>query len=147
LEGPGKDDKDAACVKTKNSISPSCGIYYYEVTIISSGRDGFIGIGLCTKEMTYSCLPGWVEDSFGYHGDDGNCFQKSGKGNKYGPSFATGDVIGCCLNFIDQTCFFTKNGVHLGIAFSNISFDEKRPYFPCVGMRTPGEVVKANFGG
>ena len=33
---------------------------------------------------------------------------------RYGPKFTTGDVIGCCVNFLDHTCFYTKNGKKLG---------------------------------
>uniref|UniRef100_A0A8C9FTY0 CRA domain-containing protein n=1 Tax=Pavo cristatus TaxID=9049 RepID=A0A8C9FTY0_PAVCR len=32
----------------------------------------------------------------------------------YGPTFTTGDVIGCCVNLINNTCFYTKNGHSLG---------------------------------
>jgi len=35
-------------------------------------------------------------------------------GCSYGPTFTTGDVVGCCLNFGDMTCFYTKNGAKLG---------------------------------
>ena len=38
-------------------------------------------------------------------------------GQAYGPTFTTGDVIGCGLNLMDGSCFYTKNGHHLGIAF------------------------------
>lgn len=57
---------------------------------------------------------GWDKKSYGYHGDDGNSFCCSGQGQSYGPTFTTGDVIGCCINMIEKTCFFTKNGINLG---------------------------------
>ena len=37
-------------------------------------------------------------------------------GQPYGPTFTTGDVIGCCINLVNNTCFYTKNGTHLGQA-------------------------------
>ncbi|KAF3857796.1 hypothetical protein F7725_010997 [Dissostichus mawsoni] len=77
-------------------------------------------------------LPGWDKHSYGYHGDDGHSFCSSGTGQPYGPTFTTGDVIGCCVNLINNTCFYTKNGHSLGIAFTDLP--------------TPGEVVDANFG-
>lgn len=64
--------------------------------------------------MSLSRLPGWEKNSFGYHGDDGCAFQSSGTGSAYGPTFSTGDVIGCCWNMMDNTVFYTKNGVNLG---------------------------------
>lgn len=62
----------------------------------------------------FCSLSGWDKNSYGYHGDDGNSFCSSGTGQPYGPTFTTGDVIGCCVNLIENTCFYTKNGVNLG---------------------------------
>ena len=62
-------------------------------------------------------LPGWDKNSYGYHGDDGHSFRSSGTGQQYGPTFTTGDVIGCGINLVDGSCFYTKNGHHLGVAF------------------------------
>lgn len=64
--------------------------------------------------MTVFQLLGWEKNSYGYHGDDGHSFCSSGNGKPYGPTFTTGDVIGCGVNLIDNTCFYTKNGVNLG---------------------------------
>ena len=119
-QGPGKTHKDAASVRTDYPIPPACGIYYYEVKIVSKGRDGYMGIGLSKSEVQLSRLPGWDKNSYGYHGDDGHSFCCSGTGQNYGPTFTTGDVIGCCLNLIENTCFYTKNGYNLGIAFRDL---------------------------
>lgn len=67
--------------------------------------------------MTFS---GWDKHSYGYHGDDGHSFCSSGTGQPYGPTFTTGDVIGCGVNLIDNTCFYTKNGHNLGVAFTDL---------------------------
>jgi hypothetical protein len=40
-------------------------------------------------------------------------FKGSGGGTAYGPTFTTGDVIGCCVNFHSGTVFYTKNGLRL----------------------------------
>ena len=61
-------------------------------------------------------LIGWKSISWGYHGDDGN-FYCSGEGKIYGPSFTTGDTIGCCLNLMNNMIFYAKNGIHLGIYY------------------------------
>ncbi|KAL1915773.1 uncharacterized protein VTP21DRAFT_6532 [Calcarisporiella thermophila] len=142
-KGCGKEDQDAAAVRANYSMPSQCGLFYYEVEILSKGRDGYIGIGFCTGNVKLDRLPGWEPNSWGYHGDDGCSFNSSGQGRKYGPCFTTGDIIGCGVNFMDNTAFYTKNGVHLGIAFKNLS---NSPLFPSVGLRTPGELVEANFG-
>ncbi len=58
----------------------------------------------------------------GYHDNDGKLFCCSETGEPYGPIFTTGDTIGCCLNFINNTVFYTKNGVHLGNYYTNTNF-------------------------
>ncbi|KAG8442368.1 hypothetical protein GDO86_011241 [Hymenochirus boettgeri] len=141
-KGHGKTSKDAASVRSTHPIPAACGIFYFEVKIISKGRDGYMGIGLSTQGVNLNRLPGWDKHSYGYHGDDGHSFCSSGTGQPYGPTFTTGDVIGCCVNLIDNTCFYTKNGHSLGIAFTDLPPN----LYPTVGLQTPGEVVDANFG-
>ncbi|XP_078224454.1 ran-binding protein 9 isoform X1 [Callithrix jacchus] len=140
--GHGKTPKDAASVRATHPIPAACGIYYFEVKIVSKGRDGYMGIGLSAQGVNMNRLPGWDKHSYGYHGDDGHSFCSSGTGQPYGPTFTTGDVIGCCVNLINNTCFYTKNGHSLGIAFTDLPPN----LYPTVGLQTPGEVVDANFG-
>jgi hypothetical protein len=52
--------------------------------------------------------------SYGYHGDDGMLYTQGGSGVEYGAAFESNDVIGCCINLIDNTFFFTRNGSKLG---------------------------------
>lgn len=138
-----KNDKQAASARATHPIPQSCQLYYFEISIISKGREGYMGIGLSGNNFSLCKLPGWVEKSYGYHGDDGHAFHGEGTGKKYGPTFATGDIIGCGYNLIDQTCFYTKNGLNLGVAFTNLP---NEPLYPTVGLKTPGEEVEANFG-
>ncbi|CAF4788753.1 unnamed protein product [Pieris macdunnoughi] len=138
----GKTHKDAASVRATHPIPAACGLYYFEVRIVSKGRDGYMGIGLSAHGVNMNRLPGWDKHSYGYHGDDGHSFCSSGTGQPYGPTFTTGDVIGCGVNLVDNTCFYTKNGHHLGIAFRGLPAN----LYPTVGLQTPGEVVDANFG-
>ncbi|KAJ3332208.1 Ran-binding protein 9 [Blyttiomyces sp. JEL0837] len=143
--GPGSDDIHAASIRANHPIPPQCGIYYFEVTVISKGRDGWMGIGLCEKDVDLNRLPGWDPKSWGYHGDDGYSFESSGRGKSYGPTYTTGDIIGCCINFRTMNISYTKNGLDIGVAFKNIK--PTSSLFPVVGMRTPGEILEANFGG
>ncbi|XP_028391948.1 uncharacterized protein LOC114516621 [Dendronephthya gigantea] len=141
-KGVGRTHKDAAAVRTSHPIPASCGLYYFEIKIISKGRDGYMGIGLSAFGVSLNRLPGWEKMSYGYHGDDGNSFSSSGTGKPYGPTFTTGDVIGCGVNMIDNTAFYTKNGIKLGTAFTDLP----AKLYPSVGLQTPGEIVDANFG-
>ena len=75
-----------------------------------------IGVGLVGTNTSLSRLPGMDGISYGYHADDGKTFTSSLNGCKYGPPFSTGDVVGCCLNSVDHTVFFTLNGAKLGLS-------------------------------
>lgn len=142
-KGVGKGHKDAAAVRATHPIPPGCLLYYYEIKIISKGRDGYMGIGLAAQGVNMQRLPGWDKHSYGYHGDDGHSFNSSGTGQPYGPTFTTGDIIGCGYNLVEGSCFYTKNGLNLGIAFPDLP---NVPLYPTVGLQTPGEEVEANFG-
>jgi len=88
--------------------------------IIDNFNFRYMGIGLSASGVNMNRLPGWDKHSYGYHGDDGHSFCSSGTGQPYGPTFTTGDFIGCGINLVDNTCFYTKNGHHLGIAFTDL---------------------------
>eukprot|EP00128_Syssomonas_multiformis_P017080 Colp12_sorted_trinity150504_noHs@2266 len=142
-KGQGKDDTQAAAVRANHPIPSACGVYYYEVRVIDKGRDGYIGIGVCAPSCPLSQLPGWGKNSYGYHGDDGSAFSSSGHGNPFGPTYSSGDIVGCGVNFLDQTIFYTKNGNWIGVCFKDV----KQPtLYPTVGLRTPGEILHTNFG-
>uniref|UniRef100_A0A1A9VGL5 Ran-binding proteins 9/10 homolog n=1 Tax=Glossina austeni TaxID=7395 RepID=A0A1A9VGL5_GLOAU len=140
--GVGKPQNEAASVRTAHPIPPACGIYYFEVKIISKSKNGYMGIGLTAKQFRMNRLPGCDKESYGYHGAEGNSFSSAGHAQSYGPTFTTGDVIGCCVNFVNNTCFYTKNGIDLGIAFRDLP----SKLYPTVGLQAPGEEVDANFG-
>ncbi|XP_064398306.1 ran-binding protein 10-like isoform X2 [Halichondria panicea] len=143
-KGSGKNHKDAASVRVSHPIPAACGVYYFEVKIISKGRDGYIGIGLSSSGVNLNRLPGWEKNSYGYHADDGCVFSSTGTGQKYGPTFSTGDVVGCGFNLVDHSIFFTKNGITLGTAFTDVSANLN--LYPMVGLQTPGEIIEGNFG-
>lgn len=56
--GHGKSHKDAASVRATHPIPSACGIYYFEVKIISKGRDGYMGVGLSAQGVNMNRLPG-----------------------------------------------------------------------------------------
>ena len=77
-------------------------------------------------------LPGWERNSYGYHADDGCVYCSSATGQTYGPVFTTGDVVGCGLNLVSRSIFFTKNGINLGTATSDLPVRYKVVVCVCV---------------
>lgn len=69
---------------------------YFEVTVMNPGEKTTIGIGLADPDVFPATkqMPGWVDHSYGYHGDDGRKFGR-GKTDSIWPIWADGDVIGC----------------------------------------------------
>ena len=109
--GPSKlSDHEAAATRSDHPMPSQCGIYYYEVNIIAKGKEGMIGIGFSGATASLEKLPGWEPDSWAYHGDDGKSFCCQPQGKPYGPTFTSGDVVGCGVNFMTGCGFFTKNG-------------------------------------
>ncbi|GAA6006258.1 hypothetical protein JCM11491_002086 [Sporobolomyces phaffii] len=160
-------DRDAAAVRANAPVPSETGVYYFEVEILNKGVSGYIGIGLSHRSVSLSRLPGWESLSYGYHADDGRAFCSQGTGEPFGPTFTTGDVVGCGVDWTDAggergkrerdgskkgkekskergsgRVFYTKNGVFIGYAFSNLS----GKLYPTIGLRTPNESVRVNFG-
>ncbi|EIN13456.1 SPRY-domain-containing protein [Punctularia strigosozonata HHB-11173 SS5] len=147
FHGPSSSgERDAAAARTNHPIPAACGVYYFEVEIVSKGAKGHISIGFSAAEVRLSRLPGWEQRSWGYHGDDGYSFAAEKSGTKYGPTFGTGDVIGCGIDFSTQRAFYTKNGAFLGAVFDGVGRDPTVELYPSVGLRHAGEAVRANFG-
>lgn len=145
-KGFGRSDEDAAAIRTNSFIPNHLFLFYFEIKILSIGKKGFIGVGLCGKNEGLNRLPGWEKNSLGYHGDDGFIFQNSGTGTPYGPRYVKNDVIGLCLNFYEKSVFFTKNGLGLGLAFVRLDQNFLNEMYPLIGLRTKEETIIANFG-
>ena len=107
-----------------------------------------------------------AQDSYGYRGEDGKVFRVTGpplspasrldadalaaarRGTKleHFEQFSTNDVVGCGVVWAAQEIFFTKNGRLLGTAFAGVPGLRGPDLYPTVGLHSPGEVVRVNFG-
>lgn len=105
-----------------------------------------VAVGLATKSFELKRLPGWDNDSYGYHGDDGAIFH--GRGRQlatYGPSFGASDTVGCGIDYESRSIFFTLNGKYQGTAFSGVDLTEGQVLYPTVGIDAAVNVT-FNFG-
>jgi len=107
-----------------------------------------VAVGVAMESFhVHSRMPGWDRQSFGYHGDDGGIFHSSGGMLKpYGPKFGPGDTIGCGIDYISKTIFYTLNGEFLGDAFGNIDKNIlQTDLYPVVGLDS-NSPIHLNFG-
>jgi hypothetical protein len=161
--GGAKSQDEAAAVRANFPMPKACGIFYFEITVLSRTKDlSCIGIGFCSPKASLSRAPGWEAESWGYHGDDGIACAATSQGKTFGPRFNREDVIGCGVNFRTGVAFFTKNGVHLGKtteSFRNhCEIDTTRApgdafhgikasnLYPTVGLKKANEHLRVNFG-
>lgn len=117
-------------------------LYYFEIYVKNAGAKGQIAIGFTTEGFHMRRQPGWEANSFGYHGDDGLLYRGHGKGEAFGPTYSTGDVVGGGINYTSHEFFFTKNGQVVG----TVEKDVKGRLYPTIAVHSQYEEVIVNFG-
>lgn len=111
-----------------------------------------VGIGFCTLGGAVIEFPGWrpLDDarsarSWGYHGDDGGFFT-SASGDSwattYGTRYRAGDTVGCGVDLVARTLWFTHNGKKLEHTFSDV----QGRLFPLLGLKDAVQ-LRTNFKG
>ena len=56
--GTGKNHKDAGSVRSTHPIPAACGVFYFEIKVITKGRYGNIGLGVTAEKTSLKRLPG-----------------------------------------------------------------------------------------
>ncbi|KAL4937616.1 hypothetical protein BDV06DRAFT_202514 [Aspergillus oleicola] len=89
--------------------------FYFEVEIIACKTD-CLGIGFGYQKCELHRMPGWDDNTWGLHADDGGLFHGYGWPREADDdwTYTTGDVIGCCIDSAQRKATFTKNGIGLG---------------------------------
>lgn len=136
-----KKKKNTQSVRSTLPFPDSMILSYFEVEILDIGQKKTICIGISDKNFPLNSQPGTEENSYGLLSDGKKHVEKS-KGEFFSEGFTQHDIIGCGILFSSQEVFYTKNGVFLGAAFRKIS----GVYFPTIGLHSPGERVRVNFG-
>ena len=118
------------------------GQFYFEICVENTGQDSVIAVGICTRSSRLDQFPGWAQNSFGYHGDDGNIYCESGSPT-YRPEkpFKPGCLIGVLLDFNKSTLTFSREKKEVQIIQLQ-SRHMNQDYYPCVGNRSPGAVMR-----
>ncbi|KAF9410272.1 hypothetical protein BGZ94_001713 [Podila epigama] len=135
----------SASVTANHPINPKSGVFYFEIMIDRFKGNSAMSIGISSKQLRKNCQVGWDLNSWGYHSDDGFLYFGNGKQNiAYEYGYAEGDTVGCGVNFLEKTVFFTLNGDMLGVAFKFLK--DSIPLYPAIGLSQAGTEINANFG-
>ena len=73
--------------------------HYFEMSLLSSGKEGWFAIGLARITYPLYRHPGWNAGSVGYHADNGHLYKARGHGEPFGPTCTEGDTMGCGIDF------------------------------------------------
>jgi hypothetical protein len=156
--------QDEPClIRANHFIPPACGLFYFEVHVISAPAQSALAIGVCTRGAhREGYLPGQEKHSqqqqsatttlivctYGYESSKGQKLAGTIEGERYGPAWGSGDVIGCCVDYMNDCINFTKNGSNLGVAFQGCGLGEgfRGNMFPCIGLSQQGQCIEVNFG-
>ncbi|KAL5255108.1 hypothetical protein ACHWQZ_G014520 [Mnemiopsis leidyi] len=143
--------QDKLDIEGKSNFSTCCantaltkGKWMYEVLLLSRG---IMQLGWTTPSsfanFTTQEGVGDTENSFAF---DGKRIKKWNKGAiDYGEEWNVGDVIGCCIDLDIGEVSYYRNGVSLGVAFSNVKTGTNYAYFPAVSLSFE-EHIRINFG-
>lgn len=138
---------DYLVTKTDNSIPINVGVFYFETKILSVTNNNLknnsdVTIGFMNSSLVnVSKMPGLEVGSYGFNGSDGSIICSQSTSKKYNCKFGQGDIVGCGINFATKSIFYTKNGVYLGVAFTDIN----KSLTPIIGLKN-GNSVSSNFG-
>lgn len=139
-------------VVSNHPISAGSERYYFEIEVVSAERppdkedaELAYSVGLTTLPAKLKQFPGYNNPgarTWAWHGDDGSTGANSYNPKQYGGGpYEVGSVIGCGVDFVEKTIFYTKNGEKLPTIFEDVA----GRLFPVVGIM--GKVVlRANFG-
>ncbi|KAJ3438741.1 ran-binding protein m [Anaeramoeba flamelloides] len=117
---------------------------YFEVTTVGKMKCN-ISVGLIelTKSDRQPQKPGQSSHSYGFLPKNGLIVYSSKAQEYCTPNLTSGDVIGVCIDFEQHHIFFTRNGVHLGVAFQKVY----GRLYPILGNPTSYEKVTLNLKG
>eukprot|EP00250_Pteridium_aquilinum_P015144 c22406_g1_i1 orf=516-4535(+) len=137
-------ESQAAFSSVRSNACISRGKWMYEVTLETAGIQQ---LGWATRSCKFTREEG-VGDSTDSYAYDGRRVRKwSVSWHSYGQPWVSGDVIGCCINLDKGEISFLRNGVSLGVAFTEVgNSDPKLPYYPAISL-SQGERCDLNFGG
>ncbi|PQE32903.1 Ankyrin repeat-containing domain protein [Rutstroemia sp. NJR-2017a WRK4] len=108
-------------------------VFYFEIKINKATENGWLVVGFCDDKVPLHRMLGWNVGSWGFHSDDGRVFEDGEQawvGFPYSKPYTADEVIGCGVNFAENSAFYTRGGKVIGQAFKNI----RGKLYPAISM-------------
>ena len=125
-------------------------LFYYEIKILENYRTPWdndaLVVGYGSILVDYNTNPGWKQNTFGYHIDDGSFQYNNTIIQNFGPIGKEGDVIGAGIFFLENNVykpFYTINGYLISNILPNIEINTT--ITPMLGFDYSHK-IKYNFG-
>ncbi|CAH0489393.1 unnamed protein product [Peronospora farinosa] len=123
------------------------GKWFYEVEVVTSG---LIQVGWIDGYFQGSSDQGeGVGDHAHSWSYDGNRQRRwNSESSSYGEKWRVGDIIGCLLDLVTQKMTYFRNGVNLGVAYSEFECtlnDKRSGMMPGISLER-GEIIRINLG-
>ena len=132
-------------IRSKQPLNPVGPNNTFEVKIVDPGASCYIALGVCNPTFPVEKLPGWSENSVGFHADNGLILNGIGDEQvETRCNCVKGDVICCTLVPVDGSlkqlyAIFHRNGVLVG---KIMLWNNKAGFHARVGCMSKGEVVQ-----
>ena len=110
--GDGLSKQDVGIAQANFHISKQR--HYFEMEILSAGKEGWCAIGLASTLYPLHRHPGWNKGSIGYHADNGHLYNERGHGDPFGPTCTMGDTMGCGIQFSTESNSGTNSSSDIG---------------------------------
>ena len=141
----GEDGGDSVgSIRSKSPLNPLSPNNTFEVKIVDPGERCYIALGVCSHEYSGTQLPGWAENSVGFHADNGLILDAGEEQFDTRCNCVKGDVLRCSVEPVDGSnkqvyVIFHRNSILIGKV---LLWNAKEGFYAQVGTMSKGEIVQ-----